>query len=101
MDILLVIIAVILLLISVAGCVSPLLPGPPLTYISLLLLHFTKAHQFTNKFLIIMAAVAIGVTIIDNIIPILGAKSTVAVRKQSGAVLSDLSSECFFFRHGE
>ncbi len=74
MDIFLIIIAIILLLISIAGCVLPLLPGPPLTYISLLLLHFTKEHQFTNKFLIIMAAVAIGVTIIDNIIPIIGAK---------------------------
>ncbi len=74
MDIFLIIVAILLMLISIAGCVLPLLPGPPLTYIGLLLLHFTKGYQFSNKFLIIMLAVAIGVTIIDNVIPIIGAK---------------------------
>jgi uncharacterized protein len=74
MDILLIVIAIFIMLVGLAGCVLPVIPGPPLTYIGLLLLHFTKAHQFSTEFLLIWAVVAIGVSIIDNVIPVLGAK---------------------------
>jgi len=74
MDILLIVVAIIIMLISLAGCVLPVIPGPPLTYIGLLLLHFTDSHQFSTNFLIIWAVIAVGVTIIDNVFAVYGAK---------------------------
>lgn len=73
-DIILIVIGIVLLLIGLAGCILPVLPGPPISYVALLLLHLTKSHQFTTGFLIFWAGIAIVVTIIDNIIPVLGTK---------------------------
>ena len=47
MDILLIIIGVICLIVAMLGCVLPLLPGPPLAYVGMLLFHFTDRLQFT------------------------------------------------------
>lgn len=74
MDIVLIILAILFLLVGLAGCILPVLPGPPLAYVGLLLLHLTSKHQFTTEFLVIWAIVAIAVTILDNVIPVLGTK---------------------------
>ena len=41
MDILLIILGAICLLVGFAGCFLLVLPGPPLSYLGLILLHFT------------------------------------------------------------
>ena len=41
MDILLIILGMLCLLVGLAGCFLPVLPGPPVSYAGLLLLHFT------------------------------------------------------------
>lgn len=41
MEILLVILGVICLIVGLAGCFLPAIPGPPVAYAGLLLLHFT------------------------------------------------------------
>ena len=41
MDIFLIILGVLCLLAGLAGCFLPVLPGPPVSYVGLLLLHFT------------------------------------------------------------
>lgn len=74
LDIILIVVAILFLIIGLVGCILPILPGPPLTYVGLLFLHFTSSHQFTTRFLVIWAVVAIVVTIIDNVIPIWGTK---------------------------
>jgi hypothetical protein len=38
------------------------------------MLHITKAHQFSTKFLLFWAGIAIVVTVIDNVIPVYGTK---------------------------
>lgn len=68
-DVLLIVLGVICLLIGLIGCILPALPGPPVSYVALLLLHFTSAHQFSTKFLIVWAAIVVAVTIIDYFIP--------------------------------
>lgn len=70
LDILLIVLGITFLLIGLAGCVLPILPGPPLSYAGLLMLHWTTGHQFSSDFLIFWAAVAIGVTVVDNLLPI-------------------------------
>lgn len=74
LDIVLIVFGIIFLLIGIAGCILPILPGPPISYVGLLLLHFTAKHQFSTQFLIIWAIIAIVVTVLDNIIPVWGTK---------------------------
>ena len=74
MDILLIILGTVFMLIGIAGCILPILPGPPISYIGLLILHFTTRIDFSNQFLIAWALVTIAVSAADYFIPIWGTK---------------------------
>lgn len=74
MDLFLIISGVVCLLIGVIGCLLPVLPGPPIAYIALLLLHFTSKVEFTISQLLIWLLVVIVVQLLDYFIPLLGAK---------------------------
>lgn len=74
MDIILIVIGIILLIVGLVGSILPILPGPPIAYIALLLLQFTHKHPFSTTFLVLSAAVIIVVSILDYIIPTLGTK---------------------------
>jgi len=70
------IIAGILMIVGLIGCVVPGMPGPPLSFIGLLILaiaqHFTP--PLTSQLVLIMAVLMVVVTILDYIIPVAGAK---------------------------
>jgi uncharacterized protein YqgC (DUF456 family) len=74
MDYVLIVFGALFIIGGILGGVLPVLPGPPLSYIGLLLLHFTEKYQFSTRFLIIWLIVAAVVTIIDYFIPIWGTK---------------------------
>lgn len=74
MDYVLLILAILLIIIGLLGCILPVIPGPPLSFLGLLVVHFTKFADFTTNFLLIVAFVAILVTILDYIVPIWGTK---------------------------
>ena len=74
-DIILVIFGFLFSILGLIGCIVPALPGPPLNFIALVLLSIARDWEpFSATFLVVMAAIAIGVSILDNIIPALGAK---------------------------
>ena len=73
-DILLIILGFLCLLIGLAGCILPALPGPPLAYAGMLLLHFTERVQFTTVELLVWLVLVIIVQILDYFVPLLGAK---------------------------
>lgn len=74
MDILLIILGCICLIIGLVGCIVPMLPGPPIAYGALILLHLTDKVEFTLKQLIIWAVVVVVVQVIDYFIPTIGTK---------------------------
>jgi len=49
---------------GVMGSVMPILPGPPLSYVGLLLLQFTRQAPFGTLFLIIYAVLTVTVTLL-------------------------------------
>ena len=69
MEILLVIIAFLFLLAGLLGSVIPALPGPPLSYIGLILIKLSGYGNFSPAFLWIWAGITIVITIIDNLLP--------------------------------
>ena len=73
-DILLVILGLCFLLGGLVGCILPFIPGPPLSYIALLLLQITRFAGFSVKFLIVTAIITIIVTVLDYILPAWGTK---------------------------
>ena len=74
MDAFLILLGIILLFAGLAGCLIPGIPGPPLAYASMLLLHFTKKHDFSVSSLIIWGLITAIVTLMDYYIPIWGTK---------------------------
>jgi uncharacterized protein YqgC (DUF456 family) len=74
MNTILIIVGAICLLAGIAGCILPVVPGVPLAYVGLILLHFTDKVDFTWQFLIIWGIVTIVVQVLDYFIPAWGTK---------------------------
>ena len=74
MDILIMVLAIILMVDGIAGCVLPILPGAPLAYAGLLLLHFTGLAHFSTAQLIVWLIVVVVLQVVDYITPLLGSK---------------------------
>ena len=51
-----------------------MIPGPPLSFIGLLLLHFSDFADFSFEFLLLFGSIAVIVTVLDYIVPIWGTK---------------------------
>ena len=74
MEILLVILAFAFLAAGILGAVLPVLPGPPLSFIGLLILQWSGYGGFSPVFLWVWAVIAVAVTVMDNFLPSLMAK---------------------------
>jgi uncharacterized protein YqgC (DUF456 family) len=74
MDYILLALASILMITGIAGCLLPVLPGPPLSYLGLVLLHLTRFADISRNLFIILGAVAVIVTVIDYVVPIWGTR---------------------------
>lgn len=73
-DILLLIPGIVLIVMGLIGCIVPVIPGPPLSYVGILLLHFTSWVDFSSTFLIVWLIMVIAVTVLDYVIPAWGTK---------------------------
>ncbi|MBR1549769.1 MAG: DUF456 domain-containing protein [Bacteroidales bacterium] len=74
MDIFLIIMAFVCLLVGIVGSIVPGLPGPPISWVGLLVAGFTPWVANTPALLIVTAAVAIFITVMDYVIPSLTTK---------------------------
>jgi hypothetical protein len=74
MDIFLLILGFILMLVGILGSFLPILPGPPISWVGLLLLHSTSAIAMNWTFLGITLAIALLVFALDYVIPAIGTK---------------------------
>ncbi|GMN11530.1 DUF456 domain-containing protein [Croceitalea sp. MTPC9] len=74
MDIVLLVIGFILMLIGILGSFLPVLPGPPISWVGLLLLYLTNAVPDNWWLLGITLFFALLITIMDYIIPAMGTK---------------------------
>ncbi len=80
MEIALIITALLLALIGIIGCIVPGLPGPPLNYISILLIQWSFS-PFSNEFLFWWAVIVLAVTLLDYFLPVWVAKKIGASRE--------------------
>ncbi|MEP2240144.1 DUF456 domain-containing protein [Maribacter sp.] len=74
MDIFLLVLGFILMLVGILGSFLPVLPGPPISWVGLLLLYSTSAITMNWTFLGITLAIALVVFGLDYVIPAIGTK---------------------------
>ena len=97
MDYLLIGLGIIFIISGILGCVLPVIPGPPLSYVGLLLLHFTERYQFSTKFLIIWAIITVLVYALDYVIPAWGTKKFGGSKRGVWGRIIGLIVGLFFF----
>src|SRR5690554_1109323 len=75
-DIFLIILATILLLAGAIGTIAPIIPGLPLSWVSLLILKLLPSTKDDISWLVIvvLAVITTLITILDNILPVWGTK---------------------------
>ena len=73
-DYILLILGIILMLAGIIGCLVPVLPGTPLSFLGIILLHFSRFGEFSNSALIAFGAITLVVSILDYVVPIWGTK---------------------------
>jgi uncharacterized protein YqgC (DUF456 family) len=86
MQITLTVLAFLFLLIGLIGSVAPVIPGPPLGYIGLLLLQWSGYGGFSAAFLWVWAGITAAVTVIDYVLP------AVMTKKFGGSRLAVIGS---------
>ena len=74
MDYFLLILGIALIVVGIVGCLVPVLPGPPLSYLGLLALNCSRFASLSSKLMVILALITIAVTIIDYVVPVWGTK---------------------------
>jgi hypothetical protein len=73
-DYVLLIAGILLMILGIIGCLVPVLPGPPFSFLGIIFLHLSKFGNFTNIALITMGGIALVVTILDYVVPVWGTK---------------------------
>lgn len=75
-DVILLILGAALIVVGLIGCIVPIIPGPPISYGGILLLHFTSWVSFSLEFMLFWALLVIAVTVLDYFVPIWGTKKS-------------------------
>jgi uncharacterized protein YqgC (DUF456 family) len=73
-DYLLLILGIVLIILGIIGCLVPVLPGPPFSFLGIIFLNFSRFGDFTTAALITLGSIAVAVTILDFIVPVWGTK---------------------------
>jgi uncharacterized protein len=76
MDYVLLILGFICILLGILGSILPGLPGPPVSYLGLLLIHWSRFASFSTRTLVILAILVAVVAVLDYLIPIWGTKAS-------------------------
>ncbi len=80
------------------GCIVPVIPGPPVAYLALLLVSWAGGWDiFALWVLIVMAVAAVGAAVLDSILPVLTSRRSGAGKAGIwGSVLGMLIGTIFF-----
>lgn len=97
MDIFLSILAIILMLLGLAGAILPVIPGPVISFLGLLSVYFLSDEPLTDQFMVILAVITVAVTAIDQVVPVLGTKKMGGSRYGVNGSIIGLIIGIFFF----
>lgn len=96
-DIILITLGGICLIIGLLGCIIPMIPGPPVSYAGLLLLHITDKVQFSASQLLFWLLLVVVVQVLDYFTPIIGSKYSGGTKWGSwGCLIGSIVGIVFF-----
>lgn len=70
----LIILGFLIAVVGLMGCIIPAIPGPPLNFLSLLVLELAVDDAFPVEFYLLWGGITLAVTTLDYVLPIMGAK---------------------------
>ena len=74
LDVILIIIGALCMIAGLAGCILPFLPGPPIAYLGLFILHCTDKVGYSTTQLIVWLLIVVVLQVLDYFTPMLGSK---------------------------
>lgn len=74
LEIILIVLGALIAIVGIIGCIIPAIPGPPLNFVSLLILELAIEDAFSVEFYILWGIITIVVTVLDYVLPLFGAK---------------------------
>lgn len=96
-DILLITLGGICLIVGLLGCILPVIPGPPISYVGLLLLHITDRSQFSTTQLLVWLLLVVVVQVLDYFTPVIGSKFSGGTKWGSwGCLIGSIVGIVFF-----
>jgi uncharacterized protein YqgC (DUF456 family) len=88
----------IVALIGLMGCFLPFLIGPPISFLSLIILSYAQNWEpFSTAYLILFGILAVILTVLDNFMPVIGAKKYGASRPGLWGSMAGMLIGFFFF----
>ncbi len=96
MEAVLIIIGLVLIIVGIIGCIIPGVPGPPIAYISFILLQFAENTPFSWTFMLSWLIIVVGVTLLDFYVPAWGTKKFGGSRYGSWGSIIGLIIGLFF-----
>ena len=74
MEFIIILLGFLLLLVGLVGSIVPALPGPPFSYLAILILSLFTSYQFADNFLMMWAGIVIVVMALDYWLQVYGVK---------------------------
>ena len=97
MEYLIIIFVILLLIFGLAGCIIPALPGPPISFLGLLLFHLFTSHQMETDTLWLLAAAVSLITFLDYWLQVYGVKKFGGGKKAINGTILGLIFGLFVF----
>jgi len=97
MDIIIICVVAFILLLGIIGCFVPVMPGPPISYVALLVFHFFSSYNIDKNTLWLWALIVIAVTVFDLWVQIYGVKKFGGTRKAVNGSIIGLIIGIFLF----
>ena len=73
-EVIVIIVGFLVAIVGLVGCVIPAIPGPPLNFLSLVILEIGIRDAFSAEFYITWGIITVVVTVLDYVLPVWGAK---------------------------
>ena len=96
MDIIIICVVAFILLLGIIGCFFPVMPGPPISYVALLVFHFFSSYNIDKNTLWLWALIIIAVTVFDLWVQIYGVKKFGGTKKAVNGSIIGLIIGIFF-----
>ena len=97
MDIIIICVVAFILLLGIIGCFFPVMPGPPISYVALLVFHFFSSYNIDKNTLWLWALIIIAVTVFDLWVQIYGVKKFGGTKKAVNGSIIGLIIGIFLF----